>query len=385
MHLRLTFISNDIEKRHLWESQLKQILTDWPIYQINQCDASRLHINSEKLGQVLLLDSQIENLEEVINSIDRKDRAFILLLEENEPMPALFFERKVDSVLVYPFRAAEVLGVLKIYEQVLLWEEVSQLNHSFSGLIEQLHEDLKLAERLQKLRLPRRFADIKGFQIQSRYLAGMKSGGEYFDLNDAEQKGQISLLLTDSSSYGLSSALLSVLMRVASKIAVGQNTHFSNFYTVKSIYDEILLTLSEKDELSLLFGNISKTDLAFNYLNLGNGKVFHSKKGENFRVLPSQGGVITRKSGLPETQDLTVQLAPDDRLVLLSDGFIEAAGGDQNSAVLLNKFRNTEPADTLNELVYQVKSKLPSDDEMPDQDCTGIVVDINSNIIRLTK
>ena len=48
----------------------------------------------------------------------------------------------------------------------------------------------------------------------------------------------------------------------------------------------------------------------------------------------------------------------------------------------LAEFRKKEAADLLNEFVFQVKSKFTEPDDLPSQDCTGTVFDIDSKIIR---
>ena len=45
-----------------------------------------------------------------------------------------------------------------------MWDEVHEINASFSEMIDQLRGDLKLAERLQKSKLPLRFTDLRGFK-----------------------------------------------------------------------------------------------------------------------------------------------------------------------------------------------------------------------------
>lgn len=326
---------------------------------------------------------------------DSRARMVFLVLNEREAgvheLPAALRMGWADDVLLCPIRPLEVISKLKTYQQVLLWDEVSDLNVKFSDLVERMHEDLRLAERLQKARLPQRFPDVKGLQIKSRYLAGMRSGGDYFDLAEAGRgvsaAGQISMILTDSSSYGLASSVLSVLMRVAMKVS--QDEARSAVETVKKIENEILATLGEKDQLSLFYGLIRRKDFEFKYTCLGSPRAFHSSNGKSFQRLEFLGKAISQKNPISKTlegarsAEQTLRLAPSDRLVLLSDGFLEAVGGEKQAARLLDRFRQQDSADLLNELVYGVKSRFVEDDDMPEQDCTAIAIDVGSNLVRL--
>jgi len=76
-------------------------------------------------------------------------------------------------------------------------------------------------------------------------------------------------------------------------------------------------------------------------------------------------------------------LEPEGRLVLLSDGFIDAVGGVTSVLEILNHLRGRDGNDTINEFVFRVKSELEGEDDMPAQDCTAAVMDLDARLIRL--
>jgi hypothetical protein len=78
-----------------------------------------------------------------------------------------------------------------------------------------------------------------------------------------------------------------------------------------------------------------------------------------------------------------VSLGPSDRFALISDGFVEAVGGPQAMCELLDRFRDADSKDALNELVFCVKSKLTEPDDMPEQDCTAVIFDVDAKTLRL--
>jgi hypothetical protein len=198
--LELTVVTERTESE--WIPELKRVLDRLGGFKLN------VRTPTETLsGQILLLDSALKNLPDVLAGIERRGCAVFLLEDENaSEIPAALSQGLVDDVIVQPFRWLDVLSKLKHYQQILMWEEVTRLNESFSGLIERLGDDLKLAERLQKSRMPARFPDLRGFKVSARYLAGLRPGGDYFDVADAPEAARLSVILTDSSSYGLSSA-----------------------------------------------------------------------------------------------------------------------------------------------------------------------------------
>jgi hypothetical protein len=386
MSLHITLLAADTSAEIKWVHHLKSVSQELAEAKFGLASQEQ---NPSSFGQVIFVDGLTPNLEYVLESLDRAGRAVFLIASESAAgnghaaqWSDLISSGKVDDALVFPFRALEIQSKLRHYQQILMWEEVTRLNSSFSGLIERLQEDLRLAERLQKSKSPIRFPEVRGFKVTSRYLAGMRSGGDHLDLAESKSGNQLSIVLADSSSYGLSSSLLSVLMRVAMKLS--QEEVRSCEDTVRRIHEELLLTLNDKDKLSLFYGIISRKDYCLRYVNLGTSTAFYAQPGQNFRALPSQGEQIMRaSSGLPK-QDFQAELPlePQGRLALISDGFLEVMGGEAQVLKALNQYRDVESADFLNELVFQLKSKFDAPDDLPAQDCTAVLLDVDSRILR---
>ncbi len=332
-------------------------------------------------SQIVLLDHGLADLGARLDALDRRGKAvFVIVDDEKAGTPKVLFNGKADDVLVYPFRPLEVLSKLRHYQQILMWDEVARLNASFSQVLERLHEDLQVVERLQKNRLPSRFPEIKGFKAGSRYLAGMRSGGDHFDLAESADGQVFSIVLSDSSSYGLSSALLSVLMQVTLKLSVESLRSAADVVT--GIRRELVTVLGEKDRLSLFFGTLSRKDYRLRYVNLGTSRAYYSAPGKPFAALEAQVSPIAAASATEPLVARELVLDPGGRLVILSDGFVEAVG-DGAMADFLGRFREREGVDTLNELAFQVKSKLVEEDDMPEQDCSALILDVDKKIIRL--
>ncbi len=375
MALRISVIASTIEAEQSWKKKLEAAFAP-SVQGVNVSAASG---SAAEPGQLVFIDSSAPDLGARIARIDRKGRALVLLVADGKPAPEEFKQGLVDDVLVHPFRELEVLSKLQHYRQTQMWNEVSDLNASFSTSLGRLSEDLKLVERLQKAKLPSRFTDVKGVKVVSRYLAGMRSGGDYFDIADSRDGKLLSLVLSDSSSYGLSSAVLNILMRVTMKLSSEEVR--SSYDTVRKIQEEIHLTLGEKDRLSLFYGIISRQDWKLRYLNLGTSRAFYAAPGKGFEELPAQGGSIAAGSKLPDGGEQERGLEPEGRLVLLSDGFVETMGGAAATGELLDRHRSGDAMDSLNEMVFRLKSKFQEEDDLPEQDCTAVALDVDSRVV----
>jgi hypothetical protein len=115
---------------------------------------------------------------------------------------------------------------------------------------------------------------------------------------------------------------------------------------------------------------------------LGSSRAFYAPHDSGFSVLKFHEGPITQVSGSLALQENEVLLAPKSRLVLVSDGFIEATGGDASMIQLLEKFREVQAKDLLNELAFRVKSQGQATEDMPAQDCTALVFDADPKLMR---
>lgn len=376
--LKAAFVGRD---RRAWSETLAGILQEFQEARIEEYDSLDSFAASPDSAQAVFVDdSESERLRELDVTL-RAGRAFFLIVPDPNTVPPAFIDHAVDDVLVRPFRPVEVLSKLKHVQQVMRWGEVQSLNQSFQQLIGQLKDDLTLAERIQKSRHPKRFEDLRGFRFQSRYLSGLRPGGDYFDVIESDSGDRIVVLLTDSSSYGLSNAVLTVLMRVAVRVGSQDLKSIPEF--LKRISDEIAMTLGERDSLSTVIAVINRKDLSLRYVSLGECGLFVRTGGERaYKELKAQGEGIRRGTRVKEFKESEVKLEPGDRLVLASDGFLKGAGGKREMLSKLERLDSKEALDVLNELAYHAK-KSSLDPEFPPEDCTGIVIDLDAKLMRL--
>lgn len=341
---------------------------------------------SPEYAQVIAISAAHPQAERLLAEAPHARNALFWIVEHGDAAAekraqTLLTETKVDEVLLAPFRELDVIAAFRRIEHNRLWNEVRNLNSSFKNVLDDLKSDLQIAERLQRARFPARFPEVKGFQIHHRYLAGLRSGGDHFDLAESKDGKNLSLVLTDSSSYGLSSAVLSALMRVMLKLTTDEVHSASD--TIARLERELVATLGEKDRLAIFYGTLSRTDYRLRYVHVGQSALFYAAPGARFKPLPAQGAPLSRSAlASPRVQDAELELAPNSRLVVLSDGFVESAGGLDACATLLNRFREREAVPLINELVFQVKSSFESADDLPGQDCTAAVLDVEKNALR---
>lgn len=379
MDLTLKLFIREDKKKWVEEFRLMaQVLGDEIKLNIEKGNLNEIE---KEQGDLFFIDAQLTDTEEKIKKIDRSSKSVILILEDSLDIPEIYLDEKVDDILIYPFRSLEILAKLKSYYQVMKWIEIESLNENFSKLAHKMNEDLELAERLQLRRLPKKFPEVPGFNVESRYLVGMKSGGDYFDLTSTEKGGPFSVILTDSSSYGLSSAVMSSLISLAVKLSPRSKS--SEF--LSQVYEDLQATLSEKDHLSFFRATIDPRRLEMNYIHYGNTFIARYSPEKGTEIIPPHGEVIRQSEKRSFPEEGLLRLSPSERLVLLSDGYVEGVGGQETVLSILEEFRKAEPQQLLNELTYRIKKVSGGEkmEDFPEQDCTGLILDVNQNALRL--
>ena len=316
---------------------------------------------------------------------DAKPPFVLLMITETDRIEKLMARPEiahVDEFLIEPVRMNDVFLLLRRMDLERSWRDVSAMNAVLDGSLAGLREDLKLAERLQKSRLPVKFGPFKGMTVKSRYLAGLKSGGDYFDVIENDDQSKISLLMSDASSYGLSSALLTTLMRMT--VYLGREGDRAPREVVRGIHSEILRSMKETDTLSFFYGTLSKKDYRLKYVHYGKLHLYHAARGEPYQLIEGNASPILgrEKSKWWDHPERELVLSGDDRLFLCSDGFVAAANGTEALTRTLNEFRERESVDVLNELAFYVKGKLGEDD-LPPEDASALSIEVDSRILRL--
>ena len=387
MNIKIEVYADDKEKEKKWIKELSTLLNSF--LQLEVCEGQV----SDPQGQILILDGSSSKVEFLIHSFQKKrnGKALFLVLEEQiRQFPHLLQSHDVDDLVVYPFRVLEVVSKVMHYEKLILWQEVAHVNSSLSELLEYVQEDISLAERLQRAKVPKRFPSVQGFKIANRYLAGMRSGGDYFDLAESKDQNHLSFMMTHASSYGLCSSVVSILMRVALKLTIDQlDQEGVTSEIVKQISDEISMTLGEKDSLTLFFGHLVRKERVFRYTHCGDLLFFYAPPGRPFEFKQAQGARIYLEQSLSGVVEESFQVEEGGRLVLLSAGFIDSVqGGQKTLNQILDELRNYDIEEVLNEMIFRVKSQC-GEIEMPARDCSGVVFEIlpgfDKKIVQLTK
>lgn len=331
-----------------------------------------------ELAPIVLIDARKEGWQAWAKDLDRDGKSLVLVIDEKDFIPASPDLKNVDDLLVYPFRVAELLSV---YRHHHFRQAHSELLTEVREVEQTMTDANQTLERIVQAKTPRRHTGIKGIQIMSRHLSGLKPGGDYFDVFESEKKDFVNLLLVDSSTYGISAAILGMILSSSARIA--SDAKLSTADWVKVIYQELKISLGEQGHFSVFFGRINRRDFSLHYQLYGSIEVFKVEKEGMSKRLSKHGKAISDQQGPLEAEEAVIQLNPKDRLVLLSDGFVNGVGGEFQLQKIFTDKLEQEPFALVNELSFQIKSKLKEGETFPGEDCSAMVIDVENRVLRL--
>ena len=361
-----SIFARDVKTETAWIQEIRKFQK-----MVGNALGSSVFSSKESLGEIWLVDAKKAGWQNWLEHQDREGRTFLLVIEENEFLPDARDFRWVDDVMVAPFRLAELLSKYRGHfirtETEVVQTELAKAN--------------EVLERILMAKTPQRFTGFKGLRVNSKHLSGLKPGGDYFDIFESDKKEYINILLADSSSYGLSSALLGMILSSSARIA--NDAQFRSSEWIQSIYTDLKTALGEKESLSLFFGRLNRRDFSLHYQLFGSIEAFQINQAGECKPFEKHGRKITSVDAPVRCAESVMVLNPKDRLVLLSDGFVNGVGGTPHlNQVFQNKIEK-DPFLLINELSYRIKSKLVDGEVFPGEDCSAIVLDIENRVLRL--
>ena len=185
--------------------------------------------------------------------------------------------------------------------------------------LNEIQNELEVARRIQLSILPAEFPQSVHFQIASRYLPMTSVAGDFYDYVVSDDH-QVGLLIADVSGHGVPAALIASLVKLAAS-------------SQRSAADDPARFL--KGMNAALCGNTQSqfVTAAYVHLNAQSGELRYSAAGHPPMLL-LRNGAITRveENGLmlaafdfASYANAVHKLEPGDRLLLYTDGIVEAA------------------------------------------------------------
>ena len=265
--------------------------------------------------------------------------------------------------------------------------ELTKANSALEKLIHQVGQELKLAQSLQKLLSPTELPNVQGFDFSTKFIAGTRFGGDYFDIFEHEDKLKFGILISSASGYSLSSLLLSVIIKISSQMEARRGLEAHK--VVALLAKEVIPHIQNDDKASLFYGVVDRRSYEIQYCSVGSIDGFLQVYGqEGLQELMPTGQALSKDFNT-EPQSRTLQLNPRDRVILSTEGIklsqnsLGVNWGGHGLSEAIMKAPKQGVHELRNEILFANEKYTGKAEPLRDQ--TLIVTEVKDRVIKLAK
>jgi PAS domain S-box-containing protein len=243
--------------------------------------------------------------------------AFVLPRKDGGRLPVIISSRTLQN----SGSEFEIVTFTDISEQVRVEEELRCANARLQERQMEIEEDLRLAARVQKSLAPKSLVWDK-ISVDAFYHPVHSIGGDFALVNSLDQQ-HFSMLVCDVSGHGIGSAL------VANRIYSETTAHLRSGMPFLDMFGELNRFLIEDIAGSGMFVTMAAARIdahrrSMVFAGAGHPPAMLARRGQDPLLLESRSMIL---GALPDAVDVAtnveVQLQPDDRIVLYTDGISE--------------------------------------------------------------
>lgn len=190
---------------------------------------------------------------------------------------------------------------------------------------ERVKAEIDAANRIQAALLPDCCPNLVGAEVSTHYRAATEIGGDYYDFLPLGEN-KIGIAFGDVAGHGLTSGIIMSMAKSALLVQVDYDPKPARVLEV--LNDVVMKTAPKRMLMTFFFGILDpeKRELRFSSAGHHDPYVYRAAT-RHIDALSSWGFPlgVRRREGFRE---VVVQFDPGDRLILYSDGFIEALDDD---------------------------------------------------------
>ena len=235
----------------------------------------------------------------------------------------------------------------------------------------EMRSELELARNIQLSILPSAFPEATHFRVAARYVPMTAVAGDFYDFLNVGAT-HAGILIADVSGHGVPAALIASMVKMA---ATSQRAHISAPAQLLAGMNEALCGNTQNQFVTAAYVHLDAEAGELHYAAAGHPPMLLLRDGQVTEIIEN-GLILAILSSAVYTQ-LVQPLRPGDRLVLYTDGIIEAKSGsgeffgEERLFATVQETARLSPSEVADRIVRSVEEWSP----VQDDDLTVLVCD----------
>ncbi len=234
-----------------------------------------------------------------------------------------------------------------------------------------LQKELEIAQRIQTAILPSAYPQSDHFHVAARYVPMTSVAGDFYDflITDPMQAG---FLIADVSGHGVPAALIASMVKLA---ATSQRDNAADPATLLSGMNTILCGNTQDQFVTAAYVYLDAESSTLRYSAAAHPPMLLLRAGEVVELV--ENGLMLAAFSFATYTTAVYPLEPGDRLVLYTDGILEAANaqGEEFGSNRLCALLKDGARLCAEEAVDQIISSLKAWSKSQNDDLTVLICD----------
>lgn len=234
-----------------------------------------------------------------------------------------------------------------------------------------IQKELEVARRIQLSILPAAFPPSANFRVAARYVPMTSVAGDFYDFIVADDQ-KAGLLIADVSGHGVPAALIASMVKVA---ATAQLANAADPARLLAGMNAVLCGNTQDQFVTAAYVHLDSQSRELRYSAAGHPPMLRLRGGEVLAIV--ENGLILAAFDHATYSNAAHRLEPGDRLLLYTDGVVEAASasgeffGEEALGALMRQTVGMAASEAADRIISEVRKWAASQDD----DLTVLICD----------
>lgn len=228
----------------------------------------------------------------------------------------------------------------------------------------EIQKELEVARNIQLSILPAEFPATTPFQVAAKYVPMTSVAGDFYDFLAADSS-RVGLLIADVSGHGIPAALIASMVKMA---AVSQRANAAHPAQLLAGMNAALCGSTQGQFVTAAYVHLDAQAGELRYAAAGHPSMLLLRQGRVLEV--AENGLLLAAAQTATYTEKSMDLEPGDRLLLYTDGILEARNtdgkmfGEACLSAALQRTSRYAAADAASRIITEVQewSKTQDDD-----------------------